>query len=186
MLSLVAATVLPKTVINRILGRTHLEWESLTLSQFEESVIIRQIQNRSYVERYKNIAIENMDSTGIPASITLAQGVLESASGTSRIARESNNHFGIKCSRKCEGCTCRNYPSDTKYDMFRVFESVEECYYAHSKLLNGPIYRHLKEEGKDYKAWAYGLKKAGYAGDPLYAEKLIMLIEKMGLNRYDQ
>jgi len=186
MLSLVAATILPKTVINRVLGRTHLEWESLTLSQFKESIIIRQIQNRSYVERYKSIAITNMDSTGVPASITLAQGILESAAGTSRIARESINHFGIKCKQRCEGCTCRNYASDTKYDMFRVFNTVEECFMEHSAIVNYPRYRKHLPKNPTYKDWAYALKKGGYAGDPIYAEKLIMLIEKMGLQRYDQ
>jgi flagellum-specific peptidoglycan hydrolase FlgJ len=112
--------------------------------------------------------------------------LLESNAGNSKLARESNNHFGIKCRRKCRGCTCRNYTDDDVYDMFRVFETVWESYQEHSTLLASPRYRHLLKYGKDYKNWAYGLKKAGYATDKRYAQKLIRIIDNMELHRYDR
>lgn len=141
---------------------------------------------RAYVERYAAVAIQEMREHGIPASITLAQGLLESNAGESRLSVESNNHFGIKCRSKCRGCTCRNYSDDDIYDMFRVFESARESYHEHSALLNGSRYSHLKNHGNDYKKWAHGLKKAGYATDPRYAEKLIQIVEFLKLDRYDR
>ena len=139
-----------------------------------------------YVGRYEKVALAEMKKYGIPASITLAQGLLESDAGHSDLAQESDNHFGIKCRRKCRGCTCRNYSDDDIYDMFRVFDSVWESYREHSLLLNGSRYRHLlKLDKTDYKAWAHGLKKAGYATDKRYAEKLIQIIEALKLYRYD-
>lgn len=140
----------------------------------------------SYVSRFAPIAITEMERYKIPASITLAQGLLESDAGKSRLAEESNNHFGIKCKSKCKGCTCRNYTDDDIYDMFRVFESVWESYREHSVLLSNSRYKHLKNLGtKDYKGWAHGLKKAGYATDKRYAYKLIKIIEEMELYKYD-
>lgn len=141
---------------------------------------------QAYVEKYASAAVRAMQNYDIPASITLAQGLLESNAGASVLARESNNHFGIKCRRKCRGCTCRNYTDDDVYDMFRVFDSVWESYEEHSVLLSSPRYKHLKTYGKDYKSWAYGLKRAGYATDKQYAQKLIRLIRKLKLDRYDQ
>lgn len=141
----------------------------------------------NYVKRFSGIAVSEMKRTGIPASITLAQGLLESDAGHSRLAVESNNHFGIKCRSKCKGCTCRNYTDDDIYDMFRVFDSVRESYREHSKLLDITRYRHLKKLGtKNYKAWAHGLRKAGYATDKRYAHKLIKIIEEMRLYEYDR
>ncbi len=141
---------------------------------------------KSYIQRYAQIALQEMEQFGIPASITLAQGLLESNAGESRLAMESNNHFGIKCRSKCRGCTCRNYSDDDIYDMFRVFDSAWESYREHSELLNGGRYKHLKKYGNDYKSWAHGLKKAGYATDKRYAEKLIQIIEFLNLDRYDR
>ena len=139
-----------------------------------------------YVRRYMGAAQKEMRESGIPASITLAQGLLESNAGDSRLSRESNNHFGIKCRSKCRGCTCRNYTDDDIYDMFRVFEQPLESYEEHSKLLTSKRYKHLLRLGrKNYQAWAYGLKKAGYATDKRYAEKLIQIIEALDLDRYD-
>ncbi len=140
-----------------------------------------------YVERFKMIAIREMEEHGIPASITLAQGLLESDAGESQLATESNNHFGIKCRSKCRGCTCRNYSDDDVYDMFRVFDSVEESFREHSALLKGSRYKRLFDlRISDYKGWAHGLKKAGYATDKRYAYKLIQIIEFMGLEKYDR
>jgi len=140
----------------------------------------------AYLRRFSKIALEEQQNYGIPASITLAQGLLESNAGHSRLARESNNHFGIKCKSKCKGCTCRNYQDDDFYDMFRVFESTWESYREHSILLNTGRYKHLKDYGKNYTKWAHGLKKAGYATDKKYAEKLIKIIETLKLYKYDK
>ncbi|MBK7873808.1 MAG: glucosaminidase domain-containing protein [Saprospiraceae bacterium] len=141
---------------------------------------------KAYIKRNAATAIQEMRQFGIPASITLAQGLLESNAGESRLAMESNNHFGIKCRSKCAGCTCRNYSDDDIYDMFRVFNSAWESYREHSELLNGSRYSHLKKHGNNYKNWAYGLKKAGYATDKRYAEKLIQIIEFLDLHKYDR
>lgn len=140
----------------------------------------------TYVEKYHGEAQQAMREFGIPASITLAQGLLESNAGASRLARESHNHFGIKCRSKCRGCTCRNYTDDDVYDMFRVFTRPLESYEEHSVLLSSKRYRHLKKLGRtNYQAWAHGLKRAGYATDKRYAEKLIRIIETLKLDRYD-
>ncbi len=142
---------------------------------------------KDYVSKYASAAIEEMKAHQIPASITLAQGLLESDAGESVLATESNNHFGIKCRTKCLGCTCRNYSDDIIYDMFRVFDTVQESYREHSLLLSSPRYQHLKKLGAtDYEGWAHGLKKAGYATDPKYAEKLILIIEGLALYQYDR
>ena len=140
-----------------------------------------------YVKRFAKVAILEQQKFGIPASITLAQGLLESNAGESKLSSESNNHFGIKCRSKCKGCTCRNYSDDSVYDMFRVFDSAWESYREHSKLLIGDRYKHLVKLNQiDYKNWAYGLKKAGYATDSKYPEKLIAIIETLELYRFDQ
>ena len=138
-----------------------------------------------YVRRYAGAARQEMADYGIPASITLAQGLLESNAGDSRLAVESNNHFGIKCRSKCRGCTCRNYSDDSAFDMFRVFESPNESFREHSILLSSARYAKLKDHGRNYKKWAHGLKKCGYATDRRYAEKLIQIIEHLDLHRYD-
>lgn len=140
-----------------------------------------------YVDRYKQLAIREMEAYGIPASITLAQGLLESDAGESELATDSKNHFGIKCKSKCRGCTCRNYSDDDIYDMFRVFASVEDSFREHSELLTGSRYKHLlKLRVTDYRSWARGLKKAGYATDKRYADKLIQIIEFLDLGKYDR
>jgi flagellum-specific peptidoglycan hydrolase FlgJ len=141
---------------------------------------------RSYVRRFAPVAIREMKQFGIPASITLAQGLLESNVGESRLSSESNNHFGIKCRSKCRSCTCRNYSDDSIYDMFRVFDSAWESFREHSQLLASPRYKHLTKYGTDYKNWAHGLKKAGYATDKRYAEKVIQIIEFLNLHEYDK
>lgn len=151
-----------------------------------KSVVLAKKQNcYNYVKKYAKAALKEQKESGILASITLAQGLLESNAGDSRLARESLNHFGIKCRRKCRGCTCRNYHDDDIYDMFRVFTDPIESYREHSILLNNNRYVKLKRFGNDYKNWAYGLKKAGYATDKRYAEKLILIIEALGLVEYD-
>lgn len=156
--------------------------------QIDPAIVKEKIDNcKDYVRQFSKVAIAEMETYGIPASITLAQGLLESNAGESRLATESNNHFGIKCRRKCKGCTCRNYTDDDVYDMFRVFDSEWDSYREHSKLLMGARYKHLlKLDRTDYRQWAHGLKKAGYATDKRYAQKLIKIIEELRLHRFDE
>lgn len=138
-----------------------------------------------YILKYKDAAISQMQSSGIPASITLAQACLESGFGTSRLAHEGNNHFGIKChdykGRKMY------VDDDVKDDCFRVYDRVEDSFQDHSDFLRfRSRYAFLFDlDPTDYKGWAYGLKAAGYATDPQYAVRLIDLIERYGLQQYD-
>ncbi|MEM6396039.1 MAG: glucosaminidase domain-containing protein [Bacteroidota bacterium] len=140
---------------------------------------------QDYLDTYAPLAQAEMRKYAIPASITLAQGLLESNAGDSRLATQSNNHFGIKCKSKCLGCTCRNYGDDTRYDMFRVFKSVAESFEEHSALLQNSRYKRLYTYGNDYTKWAHGLKACGYATDPNYGKKLVKIIERLELNKYD-
>jgi LysM repeat protein len=139
-----------------------------------------------YVDKFKNIAIREMKSYGIPASITLAQGILESGSGNSKLAREANNHFGIKCTSDWTGG--KIFEDDDKEDeCFRVYKSAEESFRDHSLFLKRKRYAALFELNKnDYRGWASGLKAAGYATNPKYADLLISLVERYNLNRFDQ
>ncbi len=141
---------------------------------------------KSYIEKYKDIAIQEMKRTGIPASITLAQGIHESGIGNSYLAKNTNNHFGIKCHEKWTGKTFR-YTDDAPNECFRVYDKVEDSYIDHSEFLkNRPRYAGLFQlDINDYKAWAYGLKKAGYATNPKYPEILIKTIEDNELYKYD-
>ncbi len=139
-----------------------------------------------YIDEYKEIAIEDMVVYNIPASITLAQGILESGSGRSELARKSNNHFGIKCHSDWNGKTVR-YDDDKKRECFRKYNNPEGSFDDHSLFLTSRgRYASLFEfKPDDYKAWAKGLKKAGYATDRKYAHKLINLIEEYHLYDYD-
>lgn len=141
----------------------------------------------AYVKRFASISRKEMRKYGIPASIKLAQGLIETNAGDSRLAKQNNNHFGMKCfSKKCGKGHCANFTDDSHKDFFRKYKSAWESYRAHSQLLMGKRYRHLKKLGRtDYKGWARGLKKAGYATDKRYAEKLIDIIEEMNLNKHD-
>lgn len=140
----------------------------------------------NYIEKYKDIAIEQMEEHHIPASITLAQGLLESGAGQSELARRSNNHFGIKCHDEWTGK--RTYHDDDRRDdCFRVYSSVRDSYEDHSKFLLRPRYARLfKLDQQDYKGWAHGLKACGYATLPTYANRLIGIIELYELYRYDK
>lgn len=138
-----------------------------------------------YIDRYKVIAIEEMKRSGIPASITLAQGIVESSSGNSTLARKANNHFGIKC-HKWVGK--KFYQDDDEDDeCFRKYNSPEESYRDHTDfLLEGSRYDFLfNYNSDDYKKWAKGLKKAGYATSSRYADDLIRTIEENELYRFD-
>lgn len=141
----------------------------------------------AYIEKYSALAVEEMERTGVPASITLAQGMLESAAGQSLLATKGNNHFGIKCHNDWTGKSMRQ-DDDQRNECFRVYKSVEQSFRDHSDFLRGrDRYKDLFElEVTDYKGWARGLKKAGYATDPSYANKLIELIEDYNLHRFDR
>jgi len=140
----------------------------------------------SYIEAFKTVAIEEMNTYGIPASITLAQGIIESGSGNSSLAKYANNHFGIKCTSEWRGKAY--YKDDDKNnDCFRVYKDARESYKDHSEFLKRKRYSALFELDKnDYVNWAKGLKQAGYATNPRYPDMLINTIEKYQLHQYDQ
>ena len=141
---------------------------------------------QQYFDQYKDIAIEQMLRYHIPASITLAQGVFESGAGKSELARRANNHFGIKC-HNWDGR--RSYHDDDESnECFRAYDSAYESYEYHSKfLVNGKRYSSLFDlKVTDYKGWARGLKAAGYATNPIYADKLIEIIQLYKLYEYDK
>jgi len=139
---------------------------------------------RKYIDTYKNVAIAEEIRTGVPAAITLAQGIHETGAGTSDLVLASNNHFGIKCN----GWTGKtvSHDDDAKDECFRKYDNPLDSYKDHSDFLkNRPYYTSLfKLDPADYKAWAYGLKKAGYATNPKYAQILIKLIENYDLQQY--
>ena len=139
-----------------------------------------------YIERFKAIAIQEMNLYGIPASITLAQGLYESGSGNSELAKNANNHFGIKCTSDWKG---KSYfkDDDNKNDCFRVYDRPEDSFRDHSNFLKRKNYAHLFELDKnDYQGWAYGLKAAGYATNPKYPQLIIGIIQKYNLDQYDR
>eukprot|EP01136_Pigoraptor_vietnamica_P027774 Opistho-1_new@84479 len=140
----------------------------------------------AYIEKYKAVAKENMTRTGIPASITLGQAILESGAGTGPLSMQANNHFGIKCHKEWTGPSIK-YTDDAENECFRKYMDPSESFKDHSYFLTSrPRYAELFEFQKDdYKSWAYGLKAAGYATDVKYPDKLIGLIERYQLNKYD-
>lgn len=140
----------------------------------------------NYIETYRAIAQEEMLRAGIPASITLAQGIHESNCGKSVLATDAKNHFGIKCHKEWNG-PGYTYDDDAKGECFRIYNSAEHSYRDHSDFLTSrPRYANLFTlDRTDYKSWAYGLKAAGYATNPKYPEILIRLIEEYKLHEYD-
>ena len=141
---------------------------------------------QSYIDQYKDMAIEGMLKYGVPASITLAQGLLESGAGRGRLVLLGNNHFGIKC----HGWVGRTitHDDDAKGECFRAYDSALESFEDHCKFLRDrPRYKSLFSlDRTDYRGWAYGLKRAGYATNPVYAQSLINLIELYKLYEYDK
>ncbi len=139
-----------------------------------------------YIERFKGLAMSEMKRSGIPASITLAQGMLESDYGRSSLARMANNHFGIKCHNDWKGQTMRQH-DDRRNECFRKYQKPEDSFYDHSDFLRSTSrYSFLFDlDPKNYKAWAHGLRKAGYATNPDYANLLIRKIEENKLYMYD-
>jgi len=153
-------------------------------------------RNLDYIARFNRAAVLSMDRIGVPASIVLAQGVLESAAGTSDLATEANNHFGIKCGGNWTGKTYRKKDDDRDEDgnivesCFRSYGSVEESYVDHGQFLRDPRKSNrygflFNLDRTDYKGWAHGLQAAGYATSPDYADMLINLIERYQLYQYD-
>lgn len=141
---------------------------------------------QAYIDQYKDLAIAEMLKYNIPASITLAQGLLESGAGMSELARNGNNHFGIKCH---DWTGARTYhDDDANNECFRAYRDVYESYEDHSRFLaRQPRYRSLfRLKRTDYKGWAKGLKKCGYATSPTYAKQLIGIIELYKLHKYDK
>ncbi len=147
----------------------------------------QRITREEYIQKYKKLAIEQMEVYGIPASIKLAQGLHESDNGNSRLARLANNHFGIKCKSTWTGPTI-DHDDDAPGECFRKYGSPEESYVDHSEFLDKSArYQELfKLDPMDYKGWAYGLKKAGYATNPKYPEILIKIIEDNQLYLLDE
>lgn len=150
------------------------------------NTLIKKYAGDDYIVRFKAIAIAEMNLYGIPASITLAQGLLESGNGNGSLARDANNHFGIKCNSEWKGKTILK-DDDQKDDCFRVYRTPEESFRDHSEFLKRKRYAFLFELDKnDYEGWANGLKKAGYATNPRYPELLISLIDRYDLSRFDR
>ena len=140
----------------------------------------------AYIAKYSGIAVAEMYRTGVPASITLAQGLLESGAGRSTLAKDGNNHFGIKCHNNWKGRTI-HADDDAKNECFRAYDDAEASFRDHSDFLRyRDRYKFLFDlETTDYKGWANGLKQAGYATDPSYAVKLIKYIEEFKLYEFD-
>lgn len=153
------------------------------------SVLVIEAQNKTelYIKTYSNLAIKEMETYNIPASITLAQAILESGSGESRLALKGNNHFGIKCHNNWDGDTIIE-DDDEQGECFRKYLKPSDSYKDHSLFLaNRTRYKSLFSlHTQNYKGWAKGLKKAGYATNPEYASLLIDLIEKYDLTRFDK
>ena len=141
---------------------------------------------QAYIDQYYPLAVLEMQRTGVPASITLAQGLLESGAGLSPLATVANNHFGMKCHNDWHGATYHT-DDDQANECFRAYPSAADSYRAHSDFLRGRAhYKALFDlDPTDYKGWAHGLRRAGYATDPGYATRLINLIEDFQLYRYD-
>lgn len=146
----------------------------------------KDLTSLEYIERFKAIAIQEMNSYGIPASITLAQGLFESGSGNSELAKVANNHFGIKCGSTWTGESYYKN-DDNENDCFRVYNNPEESFRDHSEFLKKKNYARLFELDKnDFNGWAYGLKACGYATNPKYPQLLLNIINKYQLNQYDR
>lgn len=169
--------------MNRILVALLVALIGIHVSTFAQ----KRISREEYIGMYSHIAVNNMKQYGVPASITLAQAMLESDNGNSTLAVKANNHFGIKCHKDWTGATIY-HDDDRKGECFRKYKNPEQSFNDHSLFLRGgKRYAFLFDlTPTDYKAWAHGLKKAGYATNPKYAELLIKIIEDNELYRFDQ
>lgn len=170
--------------------KSNLRFLILSIGLFTCGVLLAKESGLSrdmYIEQYHELAIKEMNRVGIPASITLAQGMLESGNGNSSLARKSNNHFGIKCHSDWKGKRVY-HDDDKKGECFRKYKNPYQSYIDHSDFLTGKKrYASLFDlRLTDYKGWAKGLKRAGYATDPKYAHRLIQIIEENNLDRFDK
>ncbi|MEP6846826.1 MAG: glucosaminidase domain-containing protein, partial [Panacibacter sp.] len=152
---------------------------------FSPSLFAQYITVAQYIDEYKEVAIREMKRMGVPAAITLAQGILETENGNSDLVKKSNNHFGIKCKSSWTGGGV-SHDDDAMGECFRVYKDAEESYRDHSNFLRGSVrYASLFDlDPRDYKAWARGLRKAGYATNPRYPDILIKNIEDNKLQQY--
>ncbi len=164
---------------------TNSRGNSEVLESTSKTVVYSDIVN-GYIQQYKSIAQDNMRRHGVPASITLAQGILESGAGRGTLCISANNHFGIKCHTGWTGESVR-HDDDAAQECFRKYNHPAESYNDHSLFLTtrGRYAALFKLKKDDYSAWAHGLKAAGYATDPKYPDKLIGLIERYNLAAYD-
>ncbi len=139
-----------------------------------------------FIETYAPIAVEEQNRTGVPASITMAQAIIEGKCGLSTLARKANNHFGIKCFRKnCPNGHCVVHKDDTPTDRFKTFTTAESSFVFHSNLLV-KTYKPLTNGSKNYQVWVNVLDKLGYATDPQYGAKLKKIIKSYGLDILDK
>lgn len=184
LMAVVSACSSRKVTVSKPVSQT--PQTSKPIKTISGNTLISKYSAEDYIERFKSIAIKEMNSYGIPASITLAQGLLESGNGNSSLARDANNHFGIKCTTEWKGKTILK-DDDQKDDCFRVYISPEESFRDHSEFLKRKRYASLFELNKDdYRGWAAGLKEAGYATNPRYADLLITLVDRYDLSKYDR
>jgi LysM repeat protein len=164
----------------------HQNNQQIQRQNSEAIASFKSMTSLEYIDHFKPIAIQEMNLYGIPASITLAQGLFESGSGNGELARVANNHFGIKCNN---GWTGKSYykDDDNHNDCFRVYDRAEDSFRDHSEFLKKPRYANLfKLDKNDYTGWANGLKAAGYATNPNYPQLLITIIRKYNLDQYDR
>jgi flagellum-specific peptidoglycan hydrolase FlgJ len=173
----------PEPTPKPVVKETRKETETLTATS---NVAVSTDVVAEYIKQYKEVAQNNMRQYGIPASITLAQGILESGAGNGKLSQLANNHFGIKCHKEWTGPSVR-HDDDAAQECFRKYEHPQESYRDHSLFLTSRSrYNSLfKLPKNDYVSWAKGLKAAGYATDPKYPDKLIGLIERYQLHLYD-
>jgi hypothetical protein len=161
-------------------------WLAIGLSVTASAQPAELSPSEQYIEQWADEAVYQMALHGIPASITLSQGILESGNGNSQLAIKSNNHFGIKCHGKWTGEKVY-HDDDAKNECFRAYQNAAESFQDHSEFLKKSRYESLFVlKPTDYKGWAKGLKKCGYATNPKYASKLVGLIERYNLERYDE
>ena len=158
----------------------------ITATILSSNLFAQRISPDEYINTYREIAITEMKRSGIPASVTLAQGILETECGNSDLVKRSNNHFGIKCKSTWTGESVK-HTDDAPNECFRKYNNPADSYKDHSDYLKtSPRYATLFElDPSDYKGWAYGLKKAGYATNPKYPQIVISNIEKYNLQQYD-
>lgn len=192
-----AITVAEEVVLREKSGKSESLWSSIVEEKKEKKKVDhfadapgdtqKDRQIKAYIRRFKDVAQAEKERFGIPASVKMAQAIVESGAGQSRLSKNNNNHFGIKCfSKKCRKGHCSNFTDDSHKDFFRIYNSAWESFRAHSKMIVGGRYKKLLKHGDDYRAWAKGLKKLGYATAKNYEQTLVKMIEKYHLDTLDE